>query len=360
MNSRSEQSAEGTFEDDLEWCYDAVQGVSRTFAITIQELEEPMSRHICIGYLLCRVADTIEDAGHIPPEEQSRLLREYRAVLDTEDPTTVHEFRESVDPWVPPADDRTDDWEVVAQAARVVRTFESLDPGPREAARPPVRELVGGMAEFVDRYADEGGLRIETLDELEEYCWYAAGTVGTLVTNLVSRNASTDVTDTLRGNARAFALLLQLVNVAKDVADDYREEDNVYLPARWLREEGVDPENVTDPENVAAVARVIIEVTDHASGYLDGAQTWLEAMPEEDGNTLSAWAIPFLLAVGTIRELRERPDEVVEEGGVKVPREEVGALLERFATGVPRSALGDLRERIEHQPLHHYSNGQGM
>jgi len=32
------------------------------------------------------------------------------------------------------------------------------------------------------------------------------------------------------GNARSFALLLQLVNIAKDVESDYHDENNVYLP----------------------------------------------------------------------------------------------------------------------------------
>ncbi|MFC6757692.1 squalene/phytoene synthase family protein [Halomicroarcula sp. GCM10025894] len=53
-------------QEDIEWCYDAVHRVSRTFSLTISELDEPMARDICVGYLLCRVADTIEDAGHIP------------------------------------------------------------------------------------------------------------------------------------------------------------------------------------------------------------------------------------------------------------------------------------------------------
>jgi len=64
-------------EADVEWCHETVQGVSRTFALTIDVLDDPMSTHICLGYLLCRVADTIEDAGHIPPEPQAELLRLY-------------------------------------------------------------------------------------------------------------------------------------------------------------------------------------------------------------------------------------------------------------------------------------------
>ncbi len=335
---------------DLEWCYGAVHGVSRTFSITVDRLEEPMARHICLGYLLCRIADTIEDAGHVPPAEQTALLARYDRVLDPEDPVTAEEFLAAVEPWIPEEPDA--DWEVVANTPRVIRSYERLDPEPREIMREPVRELVGGMAMFTDRYAEEGGLRLQTLEELEEYCWYAAGTVGTLITGLVSRGASPEVAEELRANARSFALLLQLVNIAKDVDSDYREENNVYLPAEWLDAEDVDLEAVADEENHGGVTNVVRRVVGRAEGYLDGAHRYLEAVPERHGNTLSAWAIPYLLAVGTLRELRERPEDVVREGSVKISRAEVFAVIQQFEDGVSRAHLRELRNRMAERPLH--------
>ncbi len=341
---------DSTADADLEWCFEAVHGVSRTFSITIDRLEEPMATHICLGYLLCRVADTIEDAGHIPPETQTELLETYDQLLDPESGVTAEEFVADVDPWLP--EERTDDWDVVAETPRVLRTFESLDEEPREIMREPVRELVGGMAMFTDRYAEEGGLRLQTLDELEEYCWYAAGTVGKLITGLVARGVSPDRADELRTNARSFALLLQLVNIAKDVENDYREENNVYLPAEWLAEENVAVDAVTDEANHTGVTNVIKRVTGRAETYLDDAHRYLEIVPESHGNRLSAWAIPYLLAVGTMRELRERPEDVIREGDVKVSRAEVFALIQQFDEGVSRSHLADLRQEMADKPLH--------
>jgi len=345
----TEPPTERPADGDIDWCFDAVQGVSRTFAITIDVLEEPMASYICVGYLLCRVADTVEDAGHIPPDEQAELLRQYDRALDADDPTTIEEFRNEVEPWIP--DESDDDWEVVARSPRVVATFESLGVDARSAIYPPVSELVTGMAEFVERYADDGGLRIGTIDELEEYCWYAAGTVGELITNLLAQDVDDRRAEVLRANARGFALVLQLVNVAKDVSDDFREENNVYLPATWLRERGVSPANVTAPENETAVAGVIRRVTHHARGYMDDAQRYLEVLPESQGNTLEAWAIPYLLAVGTSRELLERPEDVVREGDVKVSRSEVLGLIQLFKSGdVERENIGELRSQLEDEP----------
>jgi farnesyl-diphosphate farnesyltransferase len=337
------------YENNLEWCYDAVQDVSRTFAITISELDEPMARDICVGYLVCRVADTIEDDDRIPPAEKARLLRSYRRALDSDEDADGTAFRNEAAEWIP--DDPDADWQVVANTDRVLSTFYHLDADARERIRPPVCELVDGMAMFVDRYAAEGGLRIQSIDELEEYCWYAAGTVGTLVTNLVSQDADPAVADQLDENARAFSLLLQLVNVAKDVTVDYEEENNVYLPETWLDEAGVTAEDIGAGRSVDALASVVERVTDHAAGYLDGGQMWLEAMPERRGNTLAAWAIPYLLAVGTIRELRQRPRDVITDGGVKISRDEVYAVIRKFSAGADATDIGRLRRQVAERPL---------
>lgn len=347
----SENQAGDDHEADLDYCYDAVQDVSRTFALTVSELDEPMARDICVGYLLCRIADTIEDAGHVPPADQRRLLDLYNRALDPDDETTITEFRDAVGEWIPA--DPNADWAVVAETPRVYRTFTELEPASRRAIRPPVRELVAGMSMFVERYAEQGGLRLQTFEELEEYCWYAAGTVGTLVTGLVSRNVDDSVRETLQNNARSFAMLLQLVNVSKDVATDYREENNVYVPQELLDEAELDTDDIPDEANSEAFVPVISRVVDRAEGYVDGAQQWLEAMPEMRGNTLSAWAIPFLLAVGTIRELEERPEDVIEEGNVKVSRSEVLALFSLFS-GENDPSVEELRSKMRQRPLDEY------
>ncbi len=337
---------------DLSWCHDAVGDVSRTFALTVDVLDEPMASYICVGYLVCRVADTVEDAEHIPPAAQSSLLETYDAVLDPDAETTAAEFRNAVDEWLPPADERSDDWTVVAECERTLGTFFALSADVQAAITPPARELVTGMATFVDRYADDGGLRIRTPEELREYCHYAAGTVGTLVTNLLTRRELADErVQRLYDTAEEFGLLLQLVNVAKDVHDDYTEENNVYLPAEWLTEEGIEQEAVVEPGNQAGSARVVGRTAEFARSFLDDAQTYLEHVPLVDGNTLEAWAIPFLLAVGTLRELSAAPERAVDGRGVKVSREEVFAVVSAAADN-DRESLAEFRDAIADQPFH--------
>ena len=339
-------------EPDLQWCHEAVQGVSRTFALTVDVLEEPMASHICLGYLLCRVADTVEDAGHIPPAAQSDVLETYRRAIDPDEDVDIGRFRSDVDEWLPAPAERTADWNVVAESPTIVATFEQLDPEVRAAVVPPVVEMVDGMAMFVDRHAGEGGLRIDDRDELEQYCYYAAGTVGNLITNLLTRGeVGEDRARQLRDTAEEFGLLLQLVNVSKDVYDDYTEENNVYLPAEWLEAEGVDQESVIDPENRESSARVVGRTAKYARSFLDDAQAYLETMPLSHGNTLEAWTVPYLLAVGTLRELGSRPEDALTEAGVKISRQEVFAVMS-VAGDAGRDSVAELRETIARMPYH--------
>jgi len=310
---------------DLKWCHDVLGDVSRTFALSIPQYENPMADELCVGYLLCRVADTIEDAGHVPPREKIRLLDQYRGVLAPEDDVTAREFVAETRRWMP--DDRDEEWQLVAQTPRLVATFGSLPAPTRAEIQPPVDEMLRGMALFIDRYEDEGGLRIQTVDELEEYCWYVAGTVGELITGLITRDMGAEAKPRLLETAGSFGLLLQLVNVTKDIATDYEEENNVYVPEALLAEHDLEQEDIGDASQSDAFAPVVRELVSTAEQHLEDARTWLDAAPDRRGNTFSACALPFLLAVGTLRELRARPADVIRNGDVKVNRNEVFAVI---------------------------------
>lgn len=351
-NSDSMSFGAAQAEPDLAWCYDAVQDVSRTFALTVDALEEPMASHIALGYLLCRIPDTIEDAAHIPPESQTELLREYEQALDPVSPVTVESFREAVDPWLPPEEEWSDDWRVVAAAPTVHATVASLSAETQAAVRPPVRELVQGMATFINRYAGAGGIRIQSRDELEEYCHYAAGTVGGLITRLLTPGATAEQATTMNQTAESFGQLLQLVNVAKDVYDDYTAENNVYLPAEWLTAEGVTQESVLAAGNRDGAARVVERTAALARSYLDDAGAYLSAMPlgRGRGNTLAAWAVPYLLAVGTLREIETSPAAALTDERIAVSRDEVFAVVEAVQRG-DRSDIPALRASIARGPL---------
>src|SRR5512147_1483877 len=60
----------------VEFCRDILPEVSRTFALNIPVLPSPLDEVVTIAYLLCRIADTVEDEAAVGVAERRALLAE--------------------------------------------------------------------------------------------------------------------------------------------------------------------------------------------------------------------------------------------------------------------------------------------
>ena len=79
MESKSPTRTPDPAKDNWVFCERSLREVSRTFSRPIAMLQGDLCRAVTCGYLLCRVADTIEDNATLGTEE--RDLR-YEAFLD--------------------------------------------------------------------------------------------------------------------------------------------------------------------------------------------------------------------------------------------------------------------------------------
>src|SRR5215217_349390 len=60
----------------------ALDRVSRTFALNIRVLPEPLRAQVLYAYLYCRMADTLEDDAALPASEKARLLAAFADLFD--------------------------------------------------------------------------------------------------------------------------------------------------------------------------------------------------------------------------------------------------------------------------------------
>ena len=106
------------------------------------------------------------------------------------------------------------------------RSIARLPSATQAHVRRWVGEMIVGMRKFVLLYPH--GIRIQSLDEYKEYCYYVAGTVGYLLTDLWHEHAPSIGArryGVLREKCRAFAEALQTVNILKDVATRRRARE---------------------------------------------------------------------------------------------------------------------------------------
>ncbi len=277
---------------DTKLLADLLERTSRTFAVAIPLLDQPSRRQVGLAYLLLRIADNFEDATPWTKAERIEALMRFDSAL-AEGPVLN---RDEVEDWVarrPQADQGYMD--LLQRAPIVVQASRDLGSAPWEIISRHVRRSIAGMIDTVRRTDRVGALELESMEDLERYCYLVAGIVGELLTELFVLEAPTlePVRRELESRAATFGEALQLVNIVKDASADAIEG------RRFL------PEEVSVQEVLARARRDLIV-----------AQEYVEWM-RRDGTPhgmLAFTALPVRLAWATL--------EVVERrgAGAKVSR----------------------------------------
>jgi phytoene synthase len=134
------------------------------------------------------------------------------------------------------------------------------------------RELLDALLEGFEW--DLAGRRYEGLADLHAYAARVAGSVGAMMTLLMGVRDST-----VLARACDLGVAMQLTNIARDVGQDARA-GRIYLPLRWLREAGIDPDQwLARPAFSPALAQVIERVLAAADDLYERATAGISRLP---------------------------------------------------------------------------------
>jgi len=309
--------------------------VSRTFALTIPQLPADLRTAVTCAYLLCRIADTIEDEPALsPPETLAFLQRFSEMLLGRGDPQAL--AREIA----PRLSERTlpTERDLVCNMERVVAVLAQLNAPQRAAIQRCVELMCRGMPRFQFSASLKGLARSSDLDD---YCYYVAGVVGEMLTDLfcdyspqIARQRAA-----LWGLAASFAQGLQMTNILKDVWED-RGRGACWLPQEVFTRHGVDLGDVAsepfDPRFGAGMRELVGVAHAHLRNALD--YTLLIPGKETGIRRFCLWAIG--LAVLTLRKIEHNP-RFTAGAQVKVTRSAVA--MTRLLTNVAGRSDGALR-----------------
>lgn len=322
-------------------------GVSRTFAISIRFLPGTLGRAVCTAYLLCRIADTIEDDGTTAPARRAELLEQFLATLT--DAAAADAFPARATALKGDAAHLT----LVAHTDLVLVLFRTLPPRTQERVAHWVREMALGMAKFVRAYP--AGIRIQTLAEYKEYCYFVAGTVGFMLTDLWHlhvRAVGDREFDRLRANCQAFGEALQTVNILKDIAWDAEHENSIYIPAAELVAQGSGHDTLLSPAHLERNHQAVVRFIELARTDLDDALEYILMIPRRAFAVRAFCVLPLLFAFATLRELSASRAMLSPGGVVKISRREVRSLMVAgVATTVSNGALRRLVHRVRQRPF---------
>lgn len=316
-------------EADWIFCRERLAEVSRSFSRPIALLPSHLEVAVTLGYLLCRVADTIEDHPAVPDASREPLFASFLDVLHgRREPEALAGSFQAI---------RGGDAELVLARGMpiVMRVLQSVPETTRASLLRWVSEMTRGMALYAHREPGEDGIiALHTTTDLERYCYFVAGTVGHLLTDLFLEefgpDASPELALTLRVHAEAFGAGLQLVNILKDLTDD-RARRWSYIPRAACAARGIRVVDLSDPEHRAAAHAAVAPLFDVARKNLDDGLRYALAVPKAHAGIRLFCLLPLWMAARTLVLARGNDAMFIAREPVKIPREEVEALASSCA-----------------------------
>ncbi|HKP57685.1 MAG TPA: squalene/phytoene synthase family protein [Polyangiales bacterium] len=336
----------GIARGDLVFCERLLSEVSRTFALSIQSLPTELRNAVCVAYLLCRTVDTVEDDPQVTPLARRELFDAFDAALTAAaagDASLSRAFEVLAQTAKLGAGSEA---ELCSRAGAVFRPFAALPPPVRALIQPRLLQMSHGMRAYSERAQAEGRLQIRDLPDLELYCYYVAGTVGELLTDLFMLACPVDSTRRAELIARSvrFGLALQLVNILKDVVED-SQRGACFLPKAQAEAEGLDLSRLLEPTQRAAGLRLLRTLARRAREHLHEAEQYTRLWPlTAAGREVRLFcAGPLALALGTLREVEHGDDALRKDRAPTVSRLFVLRTFEQMknAVGAPEQAESD-------------------
>jgi farnesyl-diphosphate farnesyltransferase len=315
-------------QSDWDFCTNSLRRVSRTFSRPIEVLPEDLRKAVTCGYLLCRIVDAVEDNETFSLGERDERYQAFHEVLRGSAPPSSFEAL-----WTCVEGSSPHEIELCSRMHRVVAIVDRLPVDMRGPVLRWVTEMARGMQIYSHRSADRDGVVAPwTRDDLQRYCYFVAGTVGHMLTELFAIEMGVDmespVYQRMSELAEPFGAGLQLVNILKDITDDLQRGWS-FVPRSLCRAQGLHSRDLANPSRRTEAHRAVTPLFDLARRNLDRALDYALTVPPEHHQVRLFCLLPLWLAVKTIARAYGNDAMFTPNQEVKVTREEVEEIIAR-------------------------------
>lgn len=298
-----------------------LEGVSRTFALTIPQLPEKLYGAVANAYLLCRIVDTIEDEVSLTAGQKKYFCSEFIDVVKTgvnAEPFAV-ELAPLLSEQTLPAEHT-----LIHVLPRVIQITHTFDDDQIDALAGCVETMAEGMPIFQAQNLHNG---LATLADLDKYCYYVAGCVGEMLAKLFC-HYSPEIAkhrDELLVLSVSFGQGLQMTNILKDIWDD-AQRGVCWLPQDIFTETGFDLKNLSLETNDEKFRTGLEHLISIAHGHLHNALIYTQKIPAHETGirNFCLWALG--MAVLTLKKIKQNLDFKHSEQ-VKITRNSVKATI---------------------------------
>lgn len=294
-----------------------LEGVSRTFALTIPQLPESLCRAVANAYLLCRIVDTIEDEVSLSPEQKKYFCHGFISVVNKE-LDSAH-FAIELAPLLSKATSPAEHV-LIHDIPRVIKITHQFDEDQIAALSACVETMAAGMPLS---QADNMHGGVSKMTDMDSYCYYVAGCVGEMLTKLFC-HYSPEISqhcDEMLKLGISFGQGLQMTNILKDIWDD-AERGVCWLPQDIFAEAGYDLKQLSPKTNDANFKTGLAHLISIAHEHLANALRYTQLIPSHEVGirNFCLWALG--MAVLTLKKIKQNLG-FVQSDDVKISRNSV-------------------------------------
>lgn len=189
-----ERHKKQSLKKDYDFCEAIIKKHSKSFYYAFSRLPKVKARAVFAIYAFCRIADDSVDTETSEEKQVERL-----AILESE----LEAFQKGLIIDHP-----------IWRALRDVFDRYSI------SFQPFFDQLKGQKMDI--HYSIP-----ETIEDLEAYSYFVAGSVGLMLLPILASETSHDLT----ASAVSLGIAMQLTNILRDVGEDYKEKGRIYLPS---------------------------------------------------------------------------------------------------------------------------------
>ncbi|SKA56621.1 farnesyl-diphosphate farnesyltransferase [Succinivibrio dextrinosolvens DSM 3072] len=280
-----------------------LRNVSRTFALTIPMLPEALIDYISNAYLLCRIADTVEDDPKAQVEKKISWLKSFSLFCKegfNDEMELLKLHKQAVDLVHDGAVDK--EFALIEDMPAVIKRTLGFPIKVRNILSKGVSILSLGMSRSLE------GTEIRNINDVDHYCYYVAGVVGELLAALFSEHNHDIDKKALMDLSVSFGEGLQLTNILKDRLVD-KDRDACFLPI------------ARDGSNSAEVIKEYLAI---CQGHLDDALSFILRIPTKESGIRLFCLLNIAMATATLKLLNDADPET--DRIVKISRKTVKIL----------------------------------
>ena len=308
-------------EAEIAFQADMLQRVSRTYSLTIPLLPSELREVVANAYLLCRIADTVEDDPGLDPIRKEILLRGIAsAVAGHADSEPLAAKLSTLLSGAASSSERI----LVENTGRIVRITHAFAPARRRAIEQCLTEMTRGMIEFQRRRNREG---LRHMADLDRYCYHVAGVVAKMLTELFCDHspAVAERREELMRLAPEFGRGLQMTNILRDIWADHAR-GYCWLPKEPFVARGFDLDEMRTADNGPAFAEGLDDLVAATHRHLRQGLGFALLIPRRELGIRRHLLLTLGMAALTLRRIH-RSEEFRAGKDIPQPKRAAPALI---------------------------------